>query len=517
MKKLLLILLLFAFNSNAQLNDGFNFEVGTSYLSVLDNGEYLTSTSFSDDGIYQFNSVRDGRVLLSKHNGSEYEYLGTIINEPTTTIGERGLIRVVYNNGYLYTFASAIPNEVFPSVTTLNYLTINKITRYDFIDETAINKKIIIGTDAADGMLSIGENHQGGDIAFDDEGYLYTAIGDGGNWAYSSIAIARGLIPQDIYDNGVSYISMSKGMLNGKVLRVHPDTGEGHPNNPYYDASNPKSPQSRIYAMGFRNPWRLHFNNGVLYVADVGSISRETIYAIKDAGVNAGWSMWEGLSKKNSGNNINPDYGIPFNEYLQDPTSFNIAENPADRQFTKYINCFDYGRSTNTTRLPYFEDGVLQTENANFNTDGSSTIGGVLIQGDALGEAMNGKFLTMDSYRSWVGVATIGTGERHFDQFDTIGNLDTTGYVHITQNPLDGSLWFTSLFRRVWKLSYDSTLSIEDKVFDYDNAKLKYHVTVLGKRVYNLKYATGLYIAVYELNGVEATRKELYKQGIRIN
>ena len=518
MKKILLILLLFALNSNAQLKDGYVFEEGINYFSELGQTDYITSTTFSDDGVYLFTSVRDGRVLMSKYNGSEYVYQSTLIDELTTTIGERGLIRVIYNNGYLYTFGTAPPNDVVPQVTTLNYLTINRIKRYKFTNETVEEGEIVLGIDAADGMLAIGETHNGGDIAFDDDGYLYTATGDGGNWTYDNIALNFGLMSQEIFDNGVSGISMSKEILNGKVIRINPETGEGHPNNPYYDADNPKSSQSRIYAMGFRNPWRLHFANGVLYVADVGSISRETIYAIKKPGVNAGWNMWEGLTRTaSSGNNINPDFGVPFNEYLQAPTSFDLAENPADRQFTKYVNCFDYGRSTGTTRLPYFEAGVLKTETANFNTDGSSTIGGVLIQGNALGEDLHGKFITMDSYRTWVGVATIGTGERHFDQFDTIGNLETSGFVHITQNPLDGSLWFTTLFRRVWRMSYDNSLGIEDKEFDYDKAKLKYHVSVSGQRIYNLKFATGLFIGVYELNGLQAIRKEMWVHGILIS
>ena len=57
----------------------------------------------------------------------------------------------------------------------------------------------------------------------------------------------------------------------GKVLHVLPD-GRGVPGNPYYDAANPQSWKSRVYASGFRSPFRLSLDpaSGAPVLGDVG-------------------------------------------------------------------------------------------------------------------------------------------------------------------------------------------------------------------------------------------------------
>jgi len=495
MKNLLnLLIFMFTFNGFCQLQDGYTFEVGTNLISQLGQTEYLTSTAFSDDGIYQFVSVRTGKVIMLKWNGFEYEYKGVIIEVETRTVAEYGLIRVNYNNGYLDLFYTEQPQRYFPNITTDNYLTCNVVVRYKFENEVATYQNHVIGDTIEEGFLALGENHNGGDIAYDEDGYLFSATGDGGNWTYKNIALAFGHISQEVYDNGVNYISMTLSASNGKVFRVNPNTGEGHPDNPFYDANNPKSVQSRVYAMGFRNPWRLHYANGVLYVADVGAQARETVHAITESGTNVGWSMYEGFDRTGqTGNAINPDEGIAFKDLLQEPTSFDYGG-----LWTKHVNSFDYGRSTNTTRLPYFENEELKLRNANANFEGASVVGGVV---------KDGKYWFMDSYRDWIGVADLSDTEAHFTEVNTIGNLGQNGFVHIVENPLDGSLWFTALFKRVWRLSYEENLGVTD--FEYfKEENLVGYYDLLGIEVNDIKPNT-IYIALYELNGIKKAKKIL--------
>jgi hypothetical protein len=82
--------------------------------------------------------------------------------------------------------------------------------------------------------------------------------------------------------------------LVGKILRIHPITGEGYPTNPFYDG-NPNSNRSKVYAVGLRNPFRfaLHPGNGQLYVGDVGNFDWEEIN-VGGAGANFGWPCLEG-------------------------------------------------------------------------------------------------------------------------------------------------------------------------------------------------------------------------------
>lgn len=102
--------------------------------------------------------------------------------------------------------------------------------------------------------------------------------------------------------------------LNGKVLRLDPATGNGVSSNPFYDPDNPRSERSRVWAMGFRNPWRIRRLDepawsdqypehpkpedgkpGRFAVSDVGANSFEEVNIVDAAGFNGGWPHFEGF------------------------------------------------------------------------------------------------------------------------------------------------------------------------------------------------------------------------------
>lgn len=128
-------------------------------------------------------------------------------------------------------------------------------------------------------------NHNGGQLAFGPDRYLYAGFGDGGGGG-------------DPDEN-----AQDPAHLLGKLLRIDVDVAKRPwravpPDNPNAGAG-PKL--GLIWATGLRNPWRFGFDRGTgdLYVADVGQGSIEEIDvqpASSGGGENYGWDVFEGSS-----------------------------------------------------------------------------------------------------------------------------------------------------------------------------------------------------------------------------
>jgi glucose/arabinose dehydrogenase len=187
--------------------------------------------------------------------------------------GEQGLLGMTFHpayseNGYFY----------------VNYVTDNPrrtiIARYSVSannsDQADKNSELI--------LLEVNQpfsNHNGGQLFFGADGYLYIGLGDGGS----------GGDPEGNAQNRAS--------LLGKILRIDVDSPSAGRNysiptdNPF--AGNTLGYREEIYAYGFRNPWRFSFEavTGRLWVGDVGQSQREEI-DIVEQGRNYGWNIMEG-------------------------------------------------------------------------------------------------------------------------------------------------------------------------------------------------------------------------------
>jgi glucose/arabinose dehydrogenase len=128
-------------------------------------------------------------------------------------------------------------------------------------------------------------NHNGGQLAFGADGFLYVGLGDGGSGVGSG---------GDPYGN-----AQNKSSLLGKILRIDvnsPSEGKNYSipaDNPF--TGNTLGYREEIYANGFRNPWRFSFDSvtGELWVGDVGQNEREEIDVV-EKGDNCGWKVMEG-------------------------------------------------------------------------------------------------------------------------------------------------------------------------------------------------------------------------------
>ncbi len=149
-------------------------------------------------------------------------------------------------------------------------------------------------------------NHNGGQLHFGPDGYLYIASGDGGS----------GGDPDDYGQNN--------GSLLGKILRIDVDGGttvaagtagsaecdltgnnayQIPADNPFADGAGENCDE--IWATGLRNPWRFSFDRltGDLWIADVGQNRIEEIDfapASSNGGENYGWRCYEGNSEHNT-------------------------------------------------------------------------------------------------------------------------------------------------------------------------------------------------------------------------
>jgi glucose/arabinose dehydrogenase len=130
-------------------------------------------------------------------------------------------------------------------------------------------------------------NHNGGALVFGPDRLLYVSLGDGGN----ADDEGPGHAPEG---NGQN---LAPGNVLGKILRIDP-LGHNSANGKYgIPASNPlvgKEGADEIFAYGFRNPFRMSFDqSGRLWVGDVGQNDIEEVDIVVSGG-NYGWRIKEG-------------------------------------------------------------------------------------------------------------------------------------------------------------------------------------------------------------------------------
>jgi len=141
-------------------------------------------------------------------------------------------------------------------------------------------------------------NHNGGNLQFRADGYLYYGVGDGGGF-------------QD--DHGSTGNGQARDTLLGKMLRIDVDGRGAGPDGAYAIPSgnfSERDPSAlpEIWSIGLRNPWRFSFDpcNGDLYIGDVGEETREEVDFVPGSertGRNFGWRLMEAETC------FNPDTG----------------------------------------------------------------------------------------------------------------------------------------------------------------------------------------------------------------
>lgn len=291
-------------------------------------------------------------------NGSETGLLGICLHP---TFPATGWIYVYYT-----TNTPSVKNRI--SRFTLSGTTI------DPTSESVILDDITVGAS---------RGHNGGTVAIGPDGKLYAAPGDAGTSGNSQI--------------------LDPGNFNGKVLRMELD-GSPASGNPFLGDS---SKEPRIFAYGFRNPFRFSFRpgSGALYLGDVGSVTdqdREEVNVVVSGG-NYGWPWAEGS------NIITP------------PCTG--CRPPA----------FEYARTTGTT-----------------------VIGGVFVTGNAY-PTLQGRYVFGDNTASWIrylefdsNEAVVGTFPSNLHDLAVVAE----GPVAFHQGP-DGYLYYSAIVSgKIYRINF---------------------------------------------------------------
>lgn len=326
------------------------------------------------------------------------------------------------SNGYIY-MQYTVDRHHLMNFGTSNYnpntneyfnATIGRITRYTAQASTGFttvdynSRKVLVGETKETGIPSLHESHGIGGIVFGTDGTLIAAAGDGASYGsvdegsagetYYAQALTDGIIRAD--ENVGAYRSQKLNSLNGKILRIDPATGDGVPSNPFYQSSDPRSAQSRIWSTGVRNPYRItkqpntgsHIqadgNPGVFYFGDVGWGNREELDIIPTGGLNFGWPKYEGMTYE-------PGYNDP-------------AYNPANHERPKV----DWRTGTPRALVNgnIYNVGSTQVPGPTFN--GNASTGGAFYQGHDFPASYHDTYFHADYGAGWI---------RHFS-FDTNGN-----------------------------------------------------------------------------------------------
>jgi len=245
-----------------------------------------------------------GRLFVVERKGTIQIVQGsTILGAPFLDIqdrvqsgGEEGLLSVAFppdyvTKGYFFVYYTNISGD-------------NQVSRFYVSDEANIalsdSEEVILYLDHP-----VHSNHNGGQLAFGPDGYLYIATGDGGgggdpdgNAQNPQSLLGKILridtnvsLPTSIASQVVYLPLVIRGGEDGPVLhyRIPAD-------NPFVGVTGYRG---EIWALGLRNPWRFSFDQetGDLYIGDVGQGSWEEIDfqpASSMGGENYGWNEMEG-------------------------------------------------------------------------------------------------------------------------------------------------------------------------------------------------------------------------------
>ena len=313
----------------------------------------------------------DGRLLVTTQFGAlRVVENGTLSPTAVVDLGPRlctanemGLLGVAVDpgfaaNGYIYLYSSR----------DLGGECVNRVSRYTMSGNTIAESSELV---LVDGIPATSGNHNGGDLKFGRDGYLYVSVGDAGcDYAGGGCY-------------GQNDASRDQHALVGKILRIT-SSGGIPPDNPFVGAGTARcnvtgrttagTKCQETFAWGLRNPFRIAFDPNAagtsFFINDVGDGAWEEVNAGL-AGADYGWNVREGPCENGSQAGLRPEAGgdngtphTPTARRVELPRDHRRRVRP-ERHLAEYLR-----RHLPLRRLHVREDLPALAERRRLHTDG---------------------------------------------------------------------------------------------------------------------------------------------------
>ncbi|NND71611.1 MAG: PKD domain-containing protein [Rhodothermales bacterium] len=318
-----------------------------------------------------------------------------------------------------------------------------RLTRYttDSINPDVIDystRNVLIGETFAESIPSCYYSHTIGTLQFGSDGTLLVGAGDGADFGQ----IDPGGLHPDCFQAGLydaqedigAFRSQYLGSLAGKVLRIDPETGAGLDSNPFY-TGDPTQTQSKIWALGLRNPYRYSIRHdgssdpsdgdpGTLFIGDVGWGTWEDLH-ISHGGENFGWPCYEGPNTHTGYQAQTPAHSDCSSVTSQDSPDYYWHHGDANLSFPTGLqaNAIVAGDLYNGSRYPAsLNDRLFYADYtrgwvSSSSVDSDNNLSDHQLFGEDLGAIVD---IRHDRYADFIYLVDVGAGEvfrlRHDDE-----------------------------------------------------------------------------------------------------
>ncbi|MGI8461477.1 MAG: PQQ-dependent sugar dehydrogenase [Solirubrobacterales bacterium] len=269
-------------------------------IGEFDSPVHVSSDPGDPDRIFV---VEQGGLVKLVEDGRESNFLD--LTSEVTSGGEQGLLSIAFapdfaESGHLYVYyTGADSGNVHIDELTADGDSADPATRRELV--TVDHSQYA--------------NHNGGQLQFGPDGYLYAGIGDGGGGG-------------DPFGSG-----QDTGSLLGKIIRIDPEPSGAAPysipaDNPFAEGGG----AAEVWSFGLRNPYRFSFDRktGDLVIGDVGQDNWEEVDFAPAAddggrGANFGWSCREGPDEFNPAECDGGELTEPVHSYPLDDENCSVT------------------------------------------------------------------------------------------------------------------------------------------------------------------------------------------------